>query len=103
MNIDKLTNKLRVINEDINRYKEQLDILSDNTRFYSYFGFGFYFGMFAKMSAWGQSEMPTNYFELPHELKKQIAEIYKDWLDKKIKTLKNEREEFIKTLAKEIK
>ena len=99
MNIDKLTKKLNEFQEKINKYQVQLDILNGNNRSYSYFKFV----MFAKMSAWGQSEMPTNYFELPHELKKQIAEIYQDWLDKKIKTLKNEREEIIKTLAKEIK
>lgn len=100
MNIDKLTKKLNELKEEIDKYQEQLDILNDNTRFYSWFGFGFYFGMCAKMSAWGQSEMPNNYFELPYELKNQIAELYKKWLEKKIEKLKTDREELIKGVGK---
>lgn len=102
MNIDKLTERLNYLKKEIDKYQEQLDILNNKTRFYSCFGFGFYFGMCAKMSAWGQSEMPDNYFELPYELKNEIAELYQDWLKKKINELKTEREEVIKTLAKEI-
>lgn len=102
MGMDRLIKKLNRLKEEIDKYQEQLDILNNNTRFYSYFGFGFYFGMCAKMSAWGQSEMPSNYFELPYELKDQIAKLYQDWLKKKIDILKAEREEVIKSLAKEI-
>ncbi len=98
MNIDKLTKKLNELKEEIDKYQEQLDILNDNTRFYSYFRFYscLRFGMCAKMSAWGQSEMPNNYFELPYELKDQIAKLYKEWLEKKIEKLNIEREELIK-------
>ena len=98
MNIDKLTEKLNSLKKERDKYQEQLDILNDNTRFYSYFCFS----MCAKMSSWGQSEMPNNYFELPYELNNEIAELYQDWLKKKINELKTEREEVIKTFAKEI-
>lgn len=92
MNIDKLTKKLNELKEEIDKYQEQLDILNDNTRFYSYF----HFGMCAKMSAWGQSEMPNNYFELPYELNDKIAKLYKKWLEKRIEKLNTEREKLIK-------
>lgn len=91
MNIDKLTERLNYLKEEIDKYKEQLDILNDNTRFYS----SFCFGMCARMSAWGQSEMPDNYFELPYELNKEIAKLYQDWLKKKINELNTERKEVI--------
>ena len=92
MNIDKLTKKLNELKEEIDKYQQQLDILNDNTRFYSYFNFG----MCAKMSAWGQSEMPNNYFELLYELNDKIAKLYKKWLEKRIEKLNTEREELIK-------
>lgn len=98
MNIDKLTKKLNEFKEEIDKYKEQLDILNNNTRFYSYFCFG----MCAKMSSWGQSEMPDNYFELPYELKNETAKLYKEWLEKKIEKLNTDRQELIKGVKDEL-
>lgn len=92
MNIDKLIKKLNEIQENINEYQVQLDILNNNNRSYSYFKFV----MSAKMSAWGQSEMPSSYYTLPIELEKEIANLYKKWLEKEIEKLKTERENLIK-------
>ena len=92
MNIDKLTKKLNEFQEKINKYQVQLDILNGNNRSYSYFKFV----MSAKMSAWGQSEMPSSYYTLPLELEKEIAKMYKEWLDKEIGKLKTERENLLK-------
>ena len=96
MNINKLTEKLNEFKEDIDKYQEQLDIINDNTRFYSRFEFG----MSAGMSSWGQSEMPSDYFPLPSELKANIAQMYKSWVEKEIKRLETERTNLIKEVNK---
>lgn len=98
MNIDKLTNRLKEIKEQIEEYQRQIDTLNNNNRFFSYYKFV----MSAKMVSYGNSEMPSQLFDLPHELEKDIAKMFKSWLEKKINELETERKKVIEKLAKEI-
>lgn len=92
MNIDQLTKELNDIKNKIDNYQCQIDILNNNNRYYSCFKFV----MSAHMVSYGNSEMPSDEFDLPHELKIEIGKMYKEYLEKEIEKLKTERKNLIK-------
>lgn len=89
--IDKLTEELHKIADDIVYLKKQLSILNEENRYYSFF----VFQMSAKMSSFGNSEMPSEIFELPAEIKKHIVKLYKKHLETKIEEREKEREQLV--------